>query len=123
MFQLREEHMRALERVAEENFVDRGVAHLREYFPDLTAGVAADSLRARIRRGAARARQYDLETEQQIMCFVDSGMMLGEDFDSDPNHDWARQILERRQYTADTRSQALLMGANRFREQGGGAAA
>ena len=114
MFQLREQHIQAMETVAEDNFVERGVLHLRTAFPDATSSMTDESLRARVRNGMSRARMYGLDTEQQIMCFVDSGMILGEAFDSNPNHDWARQILDRRQYPAEVRSQSLLLGATRW---------
>ncbi len=93
VFQLRDEHVRGMQQVAEDNFVGRAVQHLRQTFPNTTAPQPDGDLSERVRRGIARAKPYGLTSEKQVMCFLDSGMILGETFDTNPDHAWAHAIL------------------------------
>lgn len=107
MFQLRDQHVRGMEQVAEDNFVGRAVRHLRQTFPNTTAPQPDGNLSERVKRGIARAKPYGLTSEKQVMCFLDSGMILGETFDTHPDHAWAHAILVSDQ-PADWRARSVL---------------
>ncbi len=108
MFQLRDDHLRAMGQVAEDNFVTRAVAHLRSTYPETTKPMSDEDLSGRVRRGRQRAAVYGLSSEKQVMCFLDSGVILGETFDVNPAHAWTRPILTDPQKSADERAGTLL---------------
>jgi hypothetical protein len=100
--------MRAFERVALDNFEERGVRHFREQMPVDAARYTDAELRERVRRSVARCRAYGLTTERQIMCFADAGLLIGENFDTDRDHPWAPYILQNREVAPEERASAVL---------------
>ena len=42
------------------------------------------------------------------MCFVDTGVLIGEGFDTNPKHPWAQFILQKRDVPGEVRAGALL---------------
>ena len=78
-------------------FTDKVSEHLRRYF-ELPCRVAGDAcVRETIRLGVRRARRWGLTREASAQSYIDHMVLLGSDFDSDPQLPWAREILERRQ--------------------------
>jgi hypothetical protein len=113
MLKIREEQMQAFQADAQKRFEDRAIRHLRTNLPRQTASFGDDDLRVRIRSGAARASGYGLESEQQIMCFVDTMFLLAANFDTNPAWPWARTILTDPQLDANRRAGTLLGTAER----------
>lgn len=78
-------------------FTERIHEHLRFYF-ELPCRVAGDAcVRETIRLGVTRARRWGLTREASAQSYIDHMVMLGSNFDSDPQLPWAREILERKQ--------------------------
>jgi hypothetical protein len=78
-------------------FMDKVSEHLRRYF-ELPCRIAGDAcVRETIRLGVTRARRWGLTLEASAQSYIDHMVMLGSDFDSDPQLPWAREILERKQ--------------------------
>ena len=75
-------------------FEQRALLHLRRDLSQQTSHVSDGELLRRVRDGLNRAARYGLTTERLVMCFVDVGFLLGENFDSDPAYIWARHLLE-----------------------------
>ena len=67
--------------------------HLRATFPDETGGMPDDELRRLVRSCAARSAFYGLNSAEQILCFAVVGLLIGRDFDSNPDHVWAAEVL------------------------------
>ena len=109
MFQLRDDHVRALQAVASNEFVERGVAHLRTCLPAATAGFTDDQLRQRIRGCIGRAGKYGLSSQQQVITFVDATYLAGEDFDTAPGNEKARALLLDPDVTPDGKARCLLV--------------
>jgi hypothetical protein len=119
MFQLRDEHHQAFASATMAAFDRRAVAHVRANFPEQSSTLSDQEIRIRVRDGMRRAKVYGLESERQIMCFVDTGFLIGPDFDSRPDTAWTRIILQYPDFSADQRAQTLLEGAqNAVREEG-----
>jgi hypothetical protein len=77
-------------------FTDKVSEHLRLYF-ELPCRIAGDAcVRETIRLGVTRARRWGLTLEASAQSYIDHMILLGSDFDSDPQLPWAREILERR---------------------------
>ena len=89
LFQLREEHEKALAKVALDNFEARTADHVRKNLPKQSAGLTEQALRGRVRREAEHSRRYGLTSERQIVRFVDADFLLGEHYLEDPAHQWA----------------------------------
>jgi hypothetical protein len=79
-------------------FEERMATHLRQTFPEPTAGMPQDELIALIRAGIATAGSYGLEYEDEIERYLDYMMIYGRAFDSDPRTSWAGFILRSAEY-------------------------
>jgi hypothetical protein len=111
MFQLRDEHMRGFEGAAGSAFEERAVRHIRKHLPRETATMTDSDLRERVRRGSDRAKTYGFETEREIMCFVDTGFLLGERFDSEVS--WTQAFLRETCVSSNQRAHRLLSEAEK----------
>jgi len=92
-------------------FEDRALAHARRCFPAHAGQHPDEALKEQLRQAVARAQPYHLITEQQIICFFGTMLLLGPNFDSDPRHRWAARVLNNSSYSADYRSHYLLSRA------------
>jgi hypothetical protein len=108
MFRIRSEHLDAMKESYERGFEAEALAHLRTMLADRTESLSDENLLRRVRSGANRAAFYGLETEQEIMSFIDASFFLGEEFDVDPGLAWARQLLDDRQLDPAARAETLL---------------
>lgn len=108
MLKIRREQDERLRLQALVEFENRGVRHLRQQLRQPTAPFRDDELRQRIRACVLRAQQYGLTTEQQVMVFVDASYLVSEDFDSNPESDWAARILSSDQLEAVDKANLLI---------------
>jgi len=119
MFQLRDEHQEAFEAAALAGFERRAVAHVRANFPDESSKLTDHEIRASARDGLRRSKAYGFETERQVMRFVDTGFLIGPDFDTREDAAWTRMILNSVEDPVEQRSRWLLACAQRaVKEQG-----
>lgn len=79
---------------AEHDFHLAALAHIRENFPTQAAGQSADSLLSLIREAQTTGERYGLVTQRQIMCFIDSTILLGPGFFGTSEHAWAETLLK-----------------------------
>jgi len=118
MFQLREPHLQAFQKVAYSNFEERAIAHFRKCFPSKTRELSDDDLRNRLHAAQTRAHRYGLASEKQIIQFVDTGFLSGENFDSDPQLSWPGEVLNDPAKSADERAARLYQRAIKESKQG-----
>lgn len=90
------------------DFERRAVAHLRRDLPDQTKAATDDELLQRVRECSASASSYGLVTQRQIMFFAVASVLLGKDFDKNPNYTWASTLLQSRKVSV-TRKAVLLL--------------
>jgi hypothetical protein len=93
--------------------------HLRATFPERTAGMPDEELRDRVRSCAALCGRHGLATEEQVLCIAAAGFLIGADFDSDPNHAWAAEILADAELSADERAAMVAALAELLVEEAG----
>ena len=117
MFQLREEHHQAFQQATWDAFERRAIAHVRANFPDQASNRSDAQLQARIRSEYRRAQQYGFQSERQIMCFIDTGFLIGLDFDSRQETSWTQTILRYPDFSTDQRAEVLLAGAQKAVEE------
>ena len=91
---IRPHQFEAFEREARAEFERRVLDHLRTDFADLIEGLSDPELRRRVWSAAARAGRYGLESEYEVVLFLDVTFLTGDErFDENPAHGWAREIL------------------------------
>jgi hypothetical protein len=94
MLVIREQQMDALSQVALDAFEDEMVAHLRQLAPQHCKAVGEKGLRQVVRTGFERANKYGLTNRGPVRFYLDLMIMLGSDFDTDPQYPWATDLLE-----------------------------
>ena len=90
---LRQEQIEAFEPAARKNFEDRMVVHLKKYFGKRCEVVTESAVRDMIRYGIDRAVTYDIITQRDLCNYLSLMLLLGSDFDTDPQLPWAAEIL------------------------------
>ena len=84
------------------------IHHLRKTYPRQTSDLTDDDLRARLLSAAQRSASYALTTEDHVLCFASTALLLGDQFDTDPQHTWAAGILNDAELSANERAAMLV---------------
>jgi hypothetical protein len=109
MFVIRVEQYEAFERHAMLEFERKALAHFRSELAELTEDQPDAALIARVRHCLRRAATYGLESEQEVLSFVDASYLVDdESFDSNPEHPWARAILNDPGMKPEAKAEELL---------------
>jgi hypothetical protein len=93
MLSIRPEQMAVFSASLRKRFETEMAAHLETFFPKPCARMGPEELAVFIRRTVDKALAYGIERERDVCKFLDVAMALGQDFDHDPQHSWAREIL------------------------------
>src|SRR5258708_318652 len=93
MLAIRPEQMAAFSTSLRKRFEADMAVHLETFFHASCAAMNRVELAAFIRRTVDKALTYRIERERDVCKFLDVAMELGPDFDRDPRHPWAQQIL------------------------------
>lgn len=94
MLRIRPEQVEKFKAAAASRFEDWMVGHLKKFFPEKCDEMGEEGMRGMIRHGAKRAEVYGIEQGPDMCLYIDTMFLLGKDFDRDPQHRWAREILE-----------------------------
>jgi hypothetical protein len=78
---IRQEQMQALDEAMLRDFEARAMAHLRRCFPDRLASTENSNLLPWIERAIARAREYGVKTENDVLRYLEFEAQYGPDFD------------------------------------------
>jgi hypothetical protein len=79
--------------VAEEQFEEEMVVHLRRFSPRHAEVIGEAWVRRGVRLAAERARAYGIENHGLLRFYVELAVMFGSWFDLDPLHPWASAVL------------------------------
>jgi len=90
---LRKEQIEAFSAAARQEFEDRMVEHLNEFFPRHCKAMGEEGVRQEIRHGVARARTYEITSQRDVCKYIDLAFVYGRDFDTNPKLPWAGRIL------------------------------
>jgi hypothetical protein len=93
MLVIRQRQIVGLETLARRRFEDSLVEHIATYFPNLARMLGEPRVRHVIDYGLARARLHGFTSERNLCLYLDLMLMLGSNFDVDPQLPWATQIL------------------------------
>jgi hypothetical protein len=94
MLKIRPDQMKVFEEAALRRFEEEMVAHLRQLAPQHCNAVGEEGLFQVVRTGFQRANNYGLTNRGPVRFYLDLMMMLGSDFDTDPQYPWAAVLLK-----------------------------
>jgi hypothetical protein len=109
-------HASAFASKAEQDFHLAALAHIRENFPVQTAGHPDGALLTLIREAQASSESYGLVTQRQIVCFLDSTILLGPGFIGTAEHAWTEDMLKTPDLDPDEKAARLLKEACDYRQ-------
>lgn len=99
----------ALQAYALAAFEPIALEHLRTELADLTEDLPDAVLLERIRVCGRRAMDLGLETHEEMLGFIDAGLLLDEpDFDRAEGYGWAQAILANPDLSPATKAERLL---------------
>jgi hypothetical protein len=93
MFRIRKAQIEAFERADRADFEESLLIDLVDDYPEEVGGLSPGELQGRIHRAVDRALAYGIDEEDDVAVFVSLTVELGEQFDTEPNYAWAREIL------------------------------
>lgn len=95
MFIIRKEQMQVFEDSTFRQFVDDTVIHLQTHYPKQTEEMSEPDLRKMVEVGTERAETYGIVTVTDVQRFLGCMLEIGQNFDVEPQTDWAGEILRR----------------------------
>jgi hypothetical protein len=107
MLTIRSEQMVAFEHAMHASFEERAAARLGRVFPAASAELGRDGVVALVRHGVARARRYGVTAERDVWLYLCVMVVLGREFDVDPDLEWATGILADRDVPGGMRMEFL----------------
>ena len=113
-------HMSGLRDAAVRDFENRMVPFLYEHFPEESEVLGEDGTRVRIRKGIHRAAQYEIVEEHDVCLYIELMYVLSEEFNSDPNYPWAREILVNQQQDPSDRIESVYDMCEQLQNAAGG---
>jgi hypothetical protein len=111
MLRISQEQADVFRQEAEADFNRRVLKHVRRDLADPAAGLSDEDILRRARECAPLAGKHGLVTEKQLMCFVDTSILLGQGFDRDPNQKWVQTLLASTKLSAGDKANLLLATA------------
>ena len=69
------------------------VAHVREFFPNHFFSMQETGTRNTIQYGYLNAKKYGFNTQRNVCLYLNNMLVLGSNFDIDPQYPWAIEIL------------------------------
>lgn len=90
---IRTEQLHGLEEARFPEFEDYLVVHLRDFSPLHSQSLGEDGIRTLISAGVERAKKHGFTRRGPIQFYVDATILLGIDFDTDPQYPWPGKIL------------------------------
>jgi hypothetical protein len=93
---IRSEQLETLEDATMPNFEDSMVTHLKDFSPLHTASLGESGIRTLIQACVARANNLGFTRRGPMQFYVEAAILLGIDFDTDPQYPWPGQILRDR---------------------------
>jgi hypothetical protein len=83
----------AFEQAAIDAYVRELAAHLLGFAQESAAALSPEERMSGVRHGVARAAAHGFDQRGTVRFYVETMMLLGSDFDTDPQVPWAGQIL------------------------------
>jgi hypothetical protein len=98
---IRSEQFNALARVARLDYEDSLIRHFRRFYPVECQHAGAEQVRKLIRYGIDRAMVHGYAGQREVALYINLMLILGCDFDRDPQYPWAGEQLNDASIEAD----------------------
>lgn len=95
LLSIRAAQMAAFSQMEVRKFEDWMCTHATKFFPQQCAALGEPQLRELIQYGIARAAAHKITSKRDVCKFIDLMIVFGRDFDTEPRHAWAAEILAR----------------------------
>jgi hypothetical protein len=116
MLTIRKEQMDALSDHMEEDFINRTVAHLKEFWPEKCEEMGEEALCESIRAAMDIAREFGIINEYDMARYIDLIYEFDWPADEQPDTPWAEEILNDAELDGTTKMDRLYEEANRILE-------
>lgn len=93
MFQIHREQLNAFDRVRLPDFESDMAEHLRDFSPLHSESLGDDGIRILVRMAMERAEKHGFTHRGPVKFYIETVILLGIDFDTDPQYPWAGKIL------------------------------
>jgi hypothetical protein len=93
MLLIRKQQIEVFEEARSPDFDDYMVAHLKDFTPLHSASLGESGIRKLISVGMERARKYRFTWRGPVKFYIEAMILLGIDFDTDPQYPWPGKIL------------------------------
>lgn len=95
MLEIRKEQIQALAAARCPEYIQSMARMLRDDFPDAFATTPTEVIERMVSEAIAEATAYGVFREPDLTLYIRLQAILGRQFDTNPQHQWARMILER----------------------------
>ena len=93
--------------MSRQEFENRAVAHLREGFPEKYGKKPDEEVRKFVQQGIRSAAQYKVTGENDVLRYLTNMVIYGAEYDTNPNTNWAGQVLRTRRLTGTEKMDAI----------------
>ncbi len=93
MFKIPRQQMAEIAKTTARNYEQRMVRQLGKQFPGGCLGMSEKDLVDKVQQGIKRAAVRKITSEKHVGEFIALATALGQDFDMDPNFEWADELL------------------------------
>ncbi len=95
MLEIRKEQIQALAAARCPEYIKSTATMLREDFPDAFGTIPMEAIERTVSEVIAEATAYGVFLTPDLTLYMRLQAILGRQFDTNPQHHWARMILER----------------------------
>src|SRR5437763_1382882 len=93
---IRDQQIKALENASVDSFIDELCSNCNEFAPGPTKVMFDDELEAAVKKGIERADEHGFDLRGPVRVFIDLMISFGSGFDTDPQYQWASEILAKK---------------------------
>lgn len=95
MLRIRPSQFEVFSQIMHDRYVERMRQMLVEDFPDRFTTYSVTEIAMFVRNALEDAKSFGISSESDLTLYVRCQGLLGINFDTQPQHAWAREILER----------------------------
>jgi hypothetical protein len=93
MLQITKKQLELLSERLMASFIKGAILHLRQKFPKTTRFFPDNELSTLISEGIDKATGYNILESEEVLPFLEYLIVLGRNFDTDPENSWALEVL------------------------------
>jgi hypothetical protein len=93
MMVIQHAQMAAFKEASLNKFEGEMVAHLKKYFPSHFNMIGENGIRNAVKYGYKNAKNYGFTSKRNVCQYLNTMILLGSNFDTDPQYPWVKDIL------------------------------